>query len=329
MERKKYEEIYNEFERVLLKLEFSLAKAKACAIIFANNSRDGVYSHGLNRFPVFVDYVKKGWVDKDAEPHLIKSNGFLEQWDGQLGPGMLNAQFCMQRAINIAKENGMSCVALRNTNHWMRGGTYGWQAADSGCIGINFTNTIAIMPPWGAKESAIGNNPLIIAVPRKEGNIVLDMAMSQFSYGKMQEYQLKEKDLPFYGGYDEDGNLTKDPAAIKETKRPLPAGMWKGSGLAIMLDILATVLSDGRSTATITRANKESGISQVFMCFDKDLYPQSNIMIDDIIQYTKSASPVSGEKISYPGENTLAIRKENLEKGIPVDDHMWEQLLKL
>lgn len=329
MMRIHYEELYQQFERVLLNTGFSAEKAKACATIFTNNSRDGVYSHGLNRFPVFIDYVNQGWVDKDAEPQLVKSNGFLEQWDGMLGPGMLNAQFCMQRAIEMAKKNGMSCVALRNTNHWMRGGTYGWQAADAGCIGINFTNTIAIMPPWGAKESAIGNNPLIIAVPRKEGHIVLDMAMSQFSYGKMQEYQLREKELPFYGGYDHEGHLTKDPAVVKETRRPLPAGMWKGSGLAIMLDLLATLLSEGRSTATITRANKENGISQVFICFDETLYPQSNDMINEIIDYTKAAESVAGEKISYPGENTLKIRNENIEKGIPVDEQMWERLLKL
>ena len=77
---------------------------------------------------------------------------------------MLHRQW--RRAISIAKENGIGCVVLKNTNHWMRGGTYGWQAADAGCIGICFTNTIANMPPWGGKEPKLGNNPLVIAVPR-------------------------------------------------------------------------------------------------------------------------------------------------------------------
>jgi 3-dehydro-L-gulonate 2-dehydrogenase len=329
MERKTYQELYHEFERILLKLGFSNEKAKACAAIFTNNSIDGVYSHGLNRFPVFIDYIQKGWVDKNAEPKLIRAFGAIEQWDGQYGPGMLNAQHCMQRAIDLAKINGMACVALKNTNHWMRGGTYGWQAAEAGCIGINFTNTIAIMPPWGATEPVIGNNPLIIAVPRKEGPIVLDMAMSQFSYGKMQEQQLKGKDLPFYGGYDEDGKLSKDPAAIYKTQRPLPAGMWKGSGLALMLDLLATLLSDGKSTSSITKSEEERGISQVFICFDAAINTQHETIIQEILDYTKSAEKIPGEEIYYPGEKTLQVRKENMEKGIPVDKVMWQTLLDL
>lgn len=329
MLRKTYQELYQEFERVLLNLDFSKDKAKACATIFTNNSRDGVYSHGLNRFPVFIDYINKGWIDKSAEPKLIKTFGAIEQWDGQFGPGMLNAQFCMQRAIDLAKEKGMACVALKNTNHWMRGGTYGWQAAEAGCIAINFTNTIAIMPPWGAKEAAIGNNPLIISVPHKDGPIVLDMAMSQFSYGKMQEHQLKGNDLPFYGGYDEEGKLTKNPKTIYETQRPLPAGMWKGSGLALMLDLLATLLSDGNSTATITKSGQERGISQIFICFDAAINTQHESIIQEILTYTQAAEKISEEAIHYPGERTFKMRKENMEKGIPVDEAMWQKLLSL
>ncbi|MBC7653451.1 MAG: 3-dehydro-L-gulonate 2-dehydrogenase [Oligoflexus sp.] len=327
--RKSYQELHYAFEKVLLKYQFTVEKAKSIATIFSNNSRDGVYSHGLNRFPVFIDYLKQGFIDKDAEPTLINSFGIIEQWDGNLGSGVLNAQFAMTRAIKLAKEKGMACIALKNTNHWMRGGTYGWQAADAGCIGINFTNTIAIMPPWGAEEPALGNNPLIIAVPRKEGHIVLDMAMSQFSYGKLQEHELKGEDLPYYGGYDEHGEMSKDPKAIRETQRTLPAGMWKGSGLALMLDILASILSGGNTTAAISKSEKEMAISQVFICFDADKFDGKDRIIEEILEFTKCAKPIKGSNIRYPGEETLRIRIENMEKGIPVDEKMWEKLMNL
>ena len=101
------------------------------------------------------------------------------------GPGNLNAQASMSRAMALGREHGIGCVALGNTNHWMRGGTYGWQAADAGMIGICWTNTLANLPAWGAKMPGLGNNPLVIAVPRPEGHVVLDMAMSQFSYGAL------------------------------------------------------------------------------------------------------------------------------------------------
>ncbi|MBK0384024.1 3-dehydro-L-gulonate 2-dehydrogenase [Pedobacter sp. SD-b] len=327
--RKTYQELHLAFEKVLLKHKFTPQKANDIATIFSNNSCDGVYSHGLNRFPVFIDYLKKGFIDKDAEPTLTNSFGVIEQWNGNLGPGVLNAQFAMNRAIGLAKENGMACIALKNTNHWMRGGTYGWQAAEAGCIGINFTNTIAIMPPWGAKEPALGNNPLIIAVPRKEGHIVLDMAMSQFSYGKLQEQELKDQQLSYYGGYDQNGELSKDPKAIRETQRTLPAGMWKGSGLALMLDILASILSGGNTTAAISKTQKEMAISQVFICFDAEKFDGKDAIIEEILKFTKSAKPIDKANVRYPGEETLRVRNENLEKGIPVDEKMWEKLISL
>ena len=88
-----FEKLKAEFKRVLLSLDFTNDKADQCAQIFAENSRDGVHSHGLNRFPTFVQYIKEGLVTADAEP--VKEGGFgsLEQWDGNLGPGMLNAKF--------------------------------------------------------------------------------------------------------------------------------------------------------------------------------------------------------------------------------------------
>lgn len=74
----------------------------------------------------------------------------------------------MDRAIELASDHGIGTVALRNANHWMRGGSYGWQAAEKGYIGICWTNSIAVMPPWGSKECRIGTNPLIVAIPHRQ-----------------------------------------------------------------------------------------------------------------------------------------------------------------
>lgn len=131
-----FEKLKAEFKRILLSLNFSEENATRCATIFAENSRDGVHSHGLNRFPTFVQYVKDGLVVRNTEPEKTGGFGAIEQWDGKMGAGILNAGFCMGRAISLAKENGIGCVAVKNTNHWMRGGTYGWQAAEAGMIAI-------------------------------------------------------------------------------------------------------------------------------------------------------------------------------------------------
>jgi 3-dehydro-L-gulonate 2-dehydrogenase len=254
----------------------------------------------------------------------------LERYDGNLGPGMLNARFCMDRAIALANEHGMGCVAIRNTNHWMRGGTYGWQAADAGCIGICFTNTIANVPPWGGVDPRLGNNPLIIAVPRQGGHVVLDMAVSQYSFGKLQQYRDAGDALPLPGGYNQAGQLTTNAGEIMESSRLLPIGFWKGSGLSLMLDLLVTVLSQGRSTAEVTKNNAEYGVSQVFICIKPNSDQQTAELIEQIIAYTKTSGLENPEKaIRYPGESTLNTREQNLKEGIPVDEKIWEKVKEL
>jgi 3-dehydro-L-gulonate 2-dehydrogenase len=325
-----FEILQSEFKRVLLSTGFDEAKAGLCATIFAENSRDGVYTHGLNRFPTFIDFVKEGLVKPTAEPTKENAFGSLERWNGNLGPGILNARFCMDRAIRLAAENGIGCVALKNTNHWMRAGAYGWQAAEAGFIGICFTNTIANLPPWGGIYPRLGNNPLVIAVPRKGGHVVLDMAISQYSVGKLNQYKRNKEELPLPGGYDSEGNLSTDAAVILESQRLLPIGFWKGSGLSLVLDLLATVLSQGRSTAKITQSEKESGVSQVFICIKPNGDEQTSNLIEEIISYTKTSRPErAGGSISYPGENSLKIREESLKEGVLVDEELWQKVIEL
>jgi 3-dehydro-L-gulonate 2-dehydrogenase len=236
----------------------------------------------------------------------------------------------MGRAIELATANGIGCVALKNTNHWMRAGTYGWQAAEAGLIGICFTNTIANLPPWGGLDPRLGNNPLVIAVPRKHGHVVLDMAVSQYSVGKLRQYKSDNQELPLPGGYDKAGNLSTDASAILESKRLLPVGFWKGSGLSLMLDLLATVLSGGQSTAVITKAEHESSVSQVFICIKPDNIDHTARLIEEIINYTKTSRPVDEHtSITYPGENTLKTREKSLKDGVWVDEEIWNKIFEL
>ena len=333
MLRVPYDELFETFQRVLLKLQFERSRAQLCARLFADASRDGVASHGLNRFPQFVRMIQKGLILVDAEPALVASFGALERWDGNSGPGNLNAHACMDRAIALSRKHGVGCVALANTNHWMRGGNYGWQAADAGVIGACWTNTHPNLPPWGASDPRVGNNPLIIAVPRPQGHVVLDMAMSQFSYGALASHRLRGEQLPVEGGFDSAGRLTKDPAAIEATRRPLPIGYWKGSGLALLLDMLAGLLSGGLFTHQIPAdPERESKLSQVFIAFDVSSRAQADDsarLVDEIIDHFHAPLPPLGPRVRYPGENVLQTRKENLASGVPVEPSIWREVQEL
>jgi len=331
--RVNYQDMERTFHDILLTYSFSEDKAAMCARIFADNSLDGVYTHGVNRFARFVQMVAEKHVLPEKEPTKISGFGGMEQWNGHLGPGLSNAVFCTDRAMQLADENGIGCAALANTNHWMRGGTYGWKAAKKGYAFICWTNTIANMPAWGAKESRLGNNPLILAVPQDDEAIVLDMAISQFSYGGMEKFAMQQKPLPVPGGYDEAWQMTTDPKKILETQRSLPVGYWKGSGLSLLLDLLTTVLSGGKSTFQITEQKSESAVSQVFIAVKlSSLYNSSaiNNVINNIIADFHNAAPGgTSDKIRYPGERVLLTRKENTENGIPVNSKVWEEILTL
>ncbi|MCB0187430.1 MAG: Ldh family oxidoreductase, partial [Caldilineaceae bacterium] len=232
----------------------------------------------------------------------------------------------------LADEFGVGCVGLRNTNHWMRGGYFGWQAAEAGYALIAWTNTKPNVPPWGAVNARVGNNPLVLAVPRSQGPVVLDMAMSQFSFGRMEGAARAGRALPLPGGFDQAGNLTTDPAAIIEADRALPIGYWKGSGLALLLDLVATLLSSGQATHQIGQQVTEYGVAQVYIAFDVAKAGGSAIIqqaVDEVIDDLHKATAVPGETILYPGERAAQTRQENLQLGIPVEAAIWETVLAL
>jgi 3-dehydro-L-gulonate 2-dehydrogenase len=334
MNRIPFDEVRETLAAVLRKLGLTAERAAFCARLFAETTRDGVYTHGIERFPRLVAMIRNGAVDAAAEPVVAARCGALERWDGRKGPGNLNAWAAMERAIELARAHGIGCVALGNTNHWMRGGTYGWQAAEAGFIGICWTNTMPNLPPWGGTKPAIGNNPVVFAVPRAAGPVVLDMAVSQFSMGAIESYRKRGEPLPVDGGFDSEGHLTRNPAAIEQSQRPLPIGYWKGSGLAVVLDMIAAMLALGRATHQIPADSlREAGLSQLFIAIHPQAAgsePQCEQIAGEIVASLRdcpAAPPLS--RVLYPGERTLATRAENLRLGLPVDPARWAEILAM
>uniref|UniRef100_UPI003FEE6B94 3-dehydro-L-gulonate 2-dehydrogenase n=1 Tax=Candidatus Ventrimonas sp. TaxID=3048889 RepID=UPI003FEE6B94 len=334
MLRIKYEDLLNEFKRVLVSRGFTEKNAVDAATVFAQNSLDGIYSHGINRFPRVVEYLDKGEINPDVTATCEMAMGAIERWNGHRGFGPLNAKQAMDRACELAKQYGIGMVALGNNNHWMRGGSYGWQAADQGCIGICWSNTMPNMPAWGGKDRKIGNNPLIMAVPKSNGeHVVVDCAVSQFSYGKMEDCRLKGLQLPVPGGYDEDGNLTTDPAAIEKTWRVLPMGYWKGSGISILLDLMSTVMTNANSVQKIGSFGDEIGLSQMMIAMDPSKFQDAGTtdrIVDELVADIKSSIPAEeGGQVFYPGEIEINTRRDNMENGIPVLEEKWNAVLAM
>ena len=329
-----YETMKGEFLRVLNKYGITGERAELSATLFANASRDGIYTHGLNRFPRFIRSIVSGAVDAGAEAEPVEALGLLERWDGHRGCGNLNAHRCMQRAIELAHRQTIGVVALRNTNHWMRPGNYGLMAVEEGCIGILWTNTTPNMPPWGGRDARLGNNPVVIAIPNgDDAPVLLDVAMSMFSYGKLESYARQGRALPVDGGLNREQQPTRNAAEVLETHQCLPIGYWKGSGLSLALDLVASALSGGCTTRQVGELPEETGLSQVFIAIHVAGMPDGEAFarrLKDTLADMQASTPVDPARpVHYPGQNMMRTRLDNMQNGIPVEESIWNEILQL
>jgi len=317
--------------RILLGRGCRADHAEKVALEVTRNSLEGTYSHGINRFPRLVRNMDQGIIAMDEEPVLLNSFGAIANYDGRLGFGIVNAWFCMDRAMELAGAHGIGCVALRNTNHWFRAATYGYQACGKGMAGLCFTNTMPNMPTWGAVDARLGNNPLVMAFPWKDGDILVDMAMSQYSYGALELALLAEEEMPYAAGFDTRGELTCDPAAVLASQRIMPTGYWKGAALSFALDIFAGALSLGNTTSAIGTLDGEYGLSQIFMAIDfaRIASPDAvETIVRGAVEDLLSSKPDgSSRPIVYAGQRMREIRERNLAGGIPVDERVWAEIL--
>ena len=302
------------------------------AEIFAGNSLDGVYSHGMNRFPRYLSDMDKGLCDRTVtQAERVSGFGALEVWDAHYGVGPLIAEQVTRRAIELARTHGVACVALRNNSHWLRAGRYGLMMADAGMMGICFTNTSMNLVAYGAKERSTGNNPITFAIPRKAGSLVMDMAVSQYAFGKLEIMAQEGKMLDTPCGFDTEGNLTCDPRKINESKLMVPMALWKGSALSIMLDLMAASLSLGRTSHEIgTPKDGEKGMSQVYICLNPAAVVDAAEMdkkVEDTLAFFDGLAPAQGSGgVHAPGERLAATRERNLREGIPVTEETWKKI---
>jgi 3-dehydro-L-gulonate 2-dehydrogenase len=329
-----FDEIYTVLKQALIVRNVPEPAAGEVARIMTENSRDGIYTHGINRFGRLLHNIDDGITLPQAVPMRVSGLGGYEIWDGNLGLGIINAKTCTERAIELAKVHGVSCVSIRNTNHWLRGGTYGIMMAEAGMLGIAFTNAKLNMCAWGTMERSAGNNPLVLAVPRKNGaHVIADTSFSEYSYGKLQTARLEKQMIPSPGGYDENGQLSCDPVVILKTGRLISMGKWKGSSIALLLDLIASVSSFGNTCAAIAKMpGDEHSHSQTFIAINPlALGSKEDIagIVEEVVDAVLKAAPVPGEAVHYPGQSMLRIRAENQKNGIPINETVWKELLEL
>ena len=330
-----FEEVTETLKEKLIKYGSPEDYAGQVAYVMAENSLEGVYTHGINRYMRLINNIRDGLTMPKEIAGNIAGLGGYEIWDGKLGFGIVNAQLCTNRAIELARTHGIACVSLRNTSHWLRGGTYGKMTAEAGMLGIHFTNARTNMCAWGTQQHCLGNNPLVLAVPRANGDhVIADTSFSQYSYGKLQLARLEGRMMPQPGGYDENGQLSCDPAVILKSQKILPMGEHKGASIAMLLDLITAVSSFGNCASMVAKlpGNDEHSFSQTFIVInplalgDQETF---SAIVENAVNCVLNAKPLPGGTVHYPGQSMKRYRTENLEQGIPVNEGVWTDICAL
>lgn len=240
----------------------------------------GHFSHGLNRLEMYLNELDRKTADGWAVPSLLNETIATAWVDGRNGLGMVVGNWCMDLAVEKAKQVGIGLVCCKGSNHYGMAGWYAMRAEDSGLIGISMTNSSPSMAPTRSTEVALGTNPIAFAAPAMNGDaFLLDMATTTVALGKIELKMRNEEKCPVGWAQDSEGKSTTDPKVAWHANCLMPLGGeestsgYKGYGLAAMVEILCGVLGDaafGRNIRKWTLDGGESAadLGQMFMAID-------------------------------------------------------------
>jgi LDH2 family malate/lactate/ureidoglycolate dehydrogenase len=298
----------------------------------------GADAHGIFRLPQYVRRIRAGGFNTRPHIKVEKTAAATALVDGDNGMGHLVVSRAADTAIELARDAGVGWVGVRRSNHAGTAGLYAAMPVEHGMIGLYGAVANANhMAVWGGSEFLLGTNPLGIAVPSSDGPVVLDMATTVVSYGTIKKYTLAGHEMPEGWMVDtQTGGPLTDPKRSTEGLL-LPIGGYKGSGLAIMLGLLAGTLNGaafGRDVIDFNY-NQEDAVNtgQFVVAIDiKRFVPLATFVseTDRHLSDLRASKRLPGvDEIRLPGDRRRACRAERLRDGVPLPAALLAQLDKV
>jgi len=257
----KLDEIFDLAKKTLLSNECDNETASVLADLIMKAERDGSLSHGLFRLPAYVSGLKSGKINGKARPEVKKISPSVIKVLGNncLAPMVLNKG--LPELIKTAKENGVAVLAINNSHHMAAMWPETETVAEEGLVAFACTSYKPAVAPAGAIKPLFGTNPISFAWPRPgKTPVVFDMATASMAMGEVQVAKREGHKVPLGTGLTKNGKETTDPAEITDGGVLLPFGGYKGSGIAMMVELLAGALvGDNFSFETATKDNNDGG----------------------------------------------------------------------
>ncbi|HTN64384.1 MAG TPA: Ldh family oxidoreductase [Devosia sp.] len=309
--------------------------AKRVASLMAEADLTGADGHGVFRLPQYIRRIRGGAVNTRPNIQVERRGAAVALVDGDNGMGHLVVSRAAETAIELARESGIGWVGVRGSNHAGPGALYAEMPVKRGMIGIYSAVASANhMAIWGGKEPLLGTNPLAVGIPSGDGApVLLDIATTVVSYGTVKSHVLQDKPLP--EGWMV---LTTDGSPLTDQRHSsegllLPIGGYKGSGLALVLGILAGTLNGAAFGKEVIDFNADinsaTNTGHFILAMDVCRFMAPDLffsMLDSQLESLRTGSAIPGMEIRIPGEQREARRIRRLSQGIPLAAQLVSQL---
>jgi ureidoglycolate dehydrogenase (NAD+) len=303
------------------------AEIVAQGLVWANlRGGDG---HGVSRLPRYVKLLASGEIDVKAQPRLVHDRGATLMIDGGHGFGPVAVMEGAARAVERAKQTGVCFALIRHTTHTGAIGRYAQWIAGRGCAALLMGAGPTLMAYHGARVASMATSPIAIAVPSSDGTVALDMSSSTISNGKILQARATGAALPEGTVLTAAGELTTD---AKKAETLLPLGGPKGSGLAFMFEMLASVLAAAPIQASALGPQKRTRhtANTAMLVIDIETFrPLVDFQTDaDALGAIVKALPrrAGFDEILLPGERGSRTEAARRKTGIPIPAKLWDEL---
>jgi uncharacterized oxidoreductase len=315
----------------------SADEADAVARGCVNANLAGHDSHGIIMVPNYIERIKVGHITPGAKWTIVQESSTTTVIDGHWGFGYVVTREAMKMTIEKAKKTNVAAATVFRQSHIGRLAAYPLMALEAGMIGLitaDSGRSPKAVAPFGGREARLGTNPISIAVPSDLGApLYLDMATSAVAVGKVSLAAARGEKIPLGWILDKDGKQSTDPNSFRPDGALLPLGGtegYKGSGLAVMVEILCGLLTGLGYGVEPTGRHNDGCFLAVFnveafrplATFKKD--------VADFAHYLKDTPLSEGSSgVFYPGEMEFRREQERGKNGIAVEDATWNKLRSL
>lgn len=306
--------------------------AKKVATILIHADLRNVNSHGVLRTEHYVNRIAAGGINTAPTISFEQTGKVTGVLNGGDGIGHVIADEATDKAIHLAKENGVGMVTAMNSSHCGALSYYVQKIAKHGLIGIAMSHTDKIVVPYGGTESFLGTNPIAYGVPAKRNKpFILDMATSNVALGKVLNHKEKNESIPHGWGVDERGESVTDPEKVVSLQ---PFGGVKGYGLAIVVDIFSGLLTGSKFGPHISKMysdlDQKRKLGHYFCAIDPEMFTNKEQFLeqmDQMMEELRNVPPKKGvDQVYVPGDIEHADEERNKREGVTVPRSVFNYL---